>query len=77
MSLSAKDDMRCTLVADKLRRIGDDMNKKIMASGFSGGFSSGKKLSSGGYGKSIGGINKSMSKGKTTSVLSSRRGTSL
>ena len=75
---SKSNDLKCKMVADRLARIGDDINKKITANKYGGGFSSLKSsssTSSGGYGKSLGGgINKSLSSyGKSTSLLSSRK----
>ena len=75
---SKSNDLKCKMVADRLAQIGDDINKKITANKYGGGFSSLKcssSTSSGGYGKSLGGgINKSLSSyGKSTSLLSSRK----
>ena len=75
-------DLKCKMVADRLARIGDEINKGMSAKKLYGGFSSSLKsssTSSGGYGKSLGGgMNKSLSSyGKSTSILNSRKGTSL
>jgi len=66
-------DFQCKMVADRLARIGDDINKKITANKYGGGLSSLKSssTSSGGYGISL---NKSISSyGKNTSFLSSKK----
>jgi len=71
---SKSNDLKCKMVADHLARIGDNINKKITANKYGGGFSSLKSssTSSGGYGKSLGGrINKSLGYGKSTSILNS------
>ena len=77
-SKKSKDDIKIKMVADRLARIGDDINKKFTVNKYGGGFSSSSKsssTSSGGYGKSLGGaISKSLSSyGKSTSLLSSRK----
>jgi len=65
----SKDDVKFKMVADRLARIGDDINKKITTNKYGGGFPSSKSssTSSGGYGKSL------SSYGKKSSFLSSRK----